>query len=321
MPPPPPPPVAGAKAAARYCEQNAKAVVIRRPLWEDKFPVHAAAQENRVDWLAALLPARRGRALPLRSSEAPVNRKDEDTWTPAHYACYYGHASILRELLLQGADVRAVNVNGCGLLQFAAGQGHEQCALLLLGAGADARHEDEDRNTPASLARQLRPSRWQLLEMLCLLCRDFLPVCAGSTCTCRGGGSCELRVVGFEPRRRHTLTAELRWPVESSQSMHVPEPDSEPEPEPEPEPQVLDPVALATTLLRPVRELKQLLCEEGAPGWAGLLEKHELAERIVMLQQQQDQDLAQQSGDDGSEEGVPPLLQAAAQGLAAALNA
>ena len=146
-PPPPPPPPLGKRSAPTYQEQNARAVVIRKPLWCDVNPVHAACQAGRLDLLCALLPARRGRRLPRRRSTAPVNKKDEDTWTPGHYACFYGHHAVLRELLLQGADFHAVNLNGCGLLQFAAGQGHLQCALLLLGAGADARHEDEDRNT------------------------------------------------------------------------------------------------------------------------------------------------------------------------------
>ena len=76
----------------------------------------------------------------------------------------------------QGADPNAVNLNGCGLLQFAAGVGHCACALLLLASGADARHEDEDRNTPASLAAQLRPAGWERVAALCLICRDFVPV-------------------------------------------------------------------------------------------------------------------------------------------------
>lgn len=177
-PPPPPPPAAGAFKAkgARYKEQNAKAVVLRKPLWEDKFPLHAAAQAGSRALVAELLPERRGRALPLRPAGAQVNVQDEDTWTAAHYACYYGHVDVLHELLLQGANPNSTNLNGCGLLQFAAGQGHEPCALLLLSAGADARHHDEDGNTPASLARQLRPERWAVLEVLCLLCRDFIPV-------------------------------------------------------------------------------------------------------------------------------------------------
>ena len=82
--------------------------------------------------LCALLPERRGRRLPTRGRDALVNRQDEDTWTASHYACYYGHAHVLEELLAQGADPAAVNLNGCGLLQFAAGQGHLCCALLLI---------------------------------------------------------------------------------------------------------------------------------------------------------------------------------------------
>eukprot|EP01047_Picozoa_sp_COSAG01_P030452 COSAG01_NODE_2125_length_8369_cov_17.028174_5_plen_110_part_00 len=106
-------------------------MVLRRQRWEDVYPLHAAAQAGSLPQLRQLLPRRRARALPVRN-HALVNVHDGDSWTAAHYACYYGHAMVLRELLHQGADPNSININGCGLLQFAAGQGHEQCALLLL---------------------------------------------------------------------------------------------------------------------------------------------------------------------------------------------
>jgi hypothetical protein len=285
--------------------------VLRKPLWEDNYPIHAAAAAGRLDLVRSLLPARRGRLLPTRGAEAMVNRKDDDTWTPSHYCCYYGHATVLRELLAQGADVSVTNLNGCGLLQFAAGQGHEQCAILLLQQNADARHTDEDHNTPSSLARQLRPAGWARLEILCLLCRDFLPLCAALdvTHTTWPAGGVEqqqprLRVVGFEPRRRNLLAASACWAMEAHGL------SAQPEPEPEPEPVTvssLDPAAVAAVLLRPVRELKEQLSEAGV-DWHGLLlvEKHELAEHLVAASASFAASHTSAERTRAHEEGVPP---------------
>lgn len=289
MPPPPPPapPVGGARVKSRYQEQNAKAVVLRKPLWEDKYPVHAASQNGRLDLLCALLPERRGRTLPTRGPDALVNRQDEDTWTASHYACYYGHAHVLKELLAQGADPGAVNLNGCGLLQFAAGQGHLHCALLLLDAGADARHEDEDRNTPASLARHLRPPGWQTLETLCLLCRSFSPIVEYSP----------LALLGFRVRSHQLLAMQSQWPKSAQKVgqgvLRACKSTSEPEPEPEVEPEP-PPAVVALLLTCPVRELKQRLATAGV-SCTGVVEKRELARMVASAEANSDVN-----------EGVPP---------------
>lgn len=285
-PPPPPPPAVGGRAIPRYQEQNAKAVVLRRPLWEDKFPVHAASQAGRMDLLRALLPQRRGRILPIRSPDALVNRKDEDTWTACHYACYYGHEHVLAELLAQGADPGAVNLNGCGLLQFAAGQGHLNCALLLLDAGADARHEDEDRNTPASLARHLKPPGWQVLEILCLLCRWFRPIVEFSP----------FAVKGLRSWSRQLLMAQPVWPANIQRirpMVHVHELAPEPE-APQASHSDLAPAIVASLLSCPVRELKQRLIVAGV-SCLGVVEKLDLARLVAIAE-----------ADAVVNEGVPP---------------
>ena len=138
-------------------------MVVRKPLWEDLYPVHAACMAGRLDvvrrWSASPLSSRPvfgpvaacsivccatgsstgeagscrsgrpqhrlhlpsyylARSLQFARSErynrlmwvltvrvcgcaGQVNLKDGDTWTPAHYACYYGQSDVLRELLLQ----------------------------------------------------------------------------------------------------------------------------------------------------------------------------------------------------------------------------
>jgi hypothetical protein len=195
---------------------------------------------------------------------------------------------VLKELLAQGADPAAVNLNGCGLLQFAAGQGHLHCALLLLDAGADARHEDEDRNTPASLARHLRPPGWQVLETLCLLCRVFSPVVEYSP----------LVVKGFRVRSRQLLTLQSEW-SESVQRVWQEELrvcEATPEPEPKPASAELEPppAIVASLLASPVRELKERLAVVGV-SCSGVVEKLELAHLVATAEANCDVN-----------EGVPP---------------
>jgi hypothetical protein len=319
--PPPPPPPASAHRAKTYKEQNAKAVVLRRPRWEDKFPVHARAQAGSRRLISELLPDRRGRALPRRPPGALVNLQDEDTWTPAHYACYYGHTDVLQELLLQGANPNSANLNGCGLLQFAAGQGHEQCALLLLQAGADARHQDEDRNTSASLARQLRPDRWQTLETLCLLARNLQPVLQLG-CEDDAGVLCIVALVGWtvltlRPCLPERSSPELDLPIDPSLASSAP-PESRRGPrsaagpcnlQPEPEPQLpislasIAPPELVQSMLR--RRIPALiaLLRAGNMAREGVVEKRELAHRAALVM------AAATAVGDGSEEILMKLFE------------
>eukprot|EP00753_Platysulcus_tardus_P015242 PLAT4939.2.p1 GENE.PLAT4939.2~~PLAT4939.2.p1 ORF type:complete len:259 (-),score=84.16 PLAT4939.2:76-822(-) len=92
-----------------------------------------------------------------------------DTYTALHYAAYRGDLPMVELLLAAGADVGAVNAEGCTAFYLACQQGHGEVALLLLKKGAaldstDSVHgfaalEVADRELLRMLAKQLRLTR------------------------------------------------------------------------------------------------------------------------------------------------------------------
>jgi ankyrin repeat protein len=76
----------------------------------------------------------------LRSAQ-PRDR-DEDGYTPLHYAAWCGATALCRRLLEGKADVNAANADGKTPLHFAAGYGHWETTALLLDHGAAANAAD-----------------------------------------------------------------------------------------------------------------------------------------------------------------------------------
>ncbi|XP_042299341.1 oxysterol-binding protein-related protein 1-like isoform X3 [Sceloporus undulatus] len=58
-------------------------------------------------------------------------------WTPLHLACYFGHTSVVKNLLEAGADVNVLNDMGDTPLHRAAFTGRKEVVLLLLESDAD----------------------------------------------------------------------------------------------------------------------------------------------------------------------------------------
>ncbi|XP_015276232.1 PREDICTED: oxysterol-binding protein-related protein 1 isoform X2 [Gekko japonicus] len=58
-------------------------------------------------------------------------------WTPLHLACYFGHTSVVRDLLKAGAEVNVLNDMGDTPLHRAAFTGRKEVAMLLLEYDAD----------------------------------------------------------------------------------------------------------------------------------------------------------------------------------------
>ena len=75
---------------------------------------HAAAQGGDVAKVKSILST-------SSDSKALVNSADDDTWTSAHYASWYGHLSVVEVLLQNGLNVNVINSNGSTPLHYATG--------------------------------------------------------------------------------------------------------------------------------------------------------------------------------------------------------
>ncbi len=101
--------------------------------------------------------------------------QDDDGWTAAHYAVYYGRTTLLDLLIYAGANANARTAPPAHttLLHLAAGCGAAGCALLLLRAGADPLARDGDGMVAAQLAATLRPPGHEALACTLAIARHF----------------------------------------------------------------------------------------------------------------------------------------------------
>ena len=77
---------------------------------------------------------------------ADVNAKDDNGWTPLHWAAVIGHKEVSEYLITMGADVNAAEtVSGMTPLHFAAAGDQKEIVELLLASGADVNAKDEPR--------------------------------------------------------------------------------------------------------------------------------------------------------------------------------
>ena len=67
-----------------------------------------------------------------------MNQRDLNGWTPLHCAAYSGTIETATALIRHGADVSAVNDEGCTPLQIAAQSGREGMVQVMVeGGGAE----------------------------------------------------------------------------------------------------------------------------------------------------------------------------------------
>uniref|UniRef100_A0A0B7AHT9 SOCS box domain-containing protein n=2 Tax=Arion vulgaris TaxID=1028688 RepID=A0A0B7AHT9_9EUPU len=93
---------------------------------EDKYPLHNAAREGRLDNLRTL----------LASKKYDVNKGTFELVRPLHEACLAGHFDCALLLIEYGANVNLTNIDGATALCDACSSGDIQCVRLLLQHGA-----------------------------------------------------------------------------------------------------------------------------------------------------------------------------------------
>ena len=83
---------------------------------------------------------------------ADVHAKDNNGWTPLHWASYRGNLKMAQLLIEKGADVHAKENKGWTPLHCASSKGHLEIAQLLLEKGADMHAKENKGWTPLHLA-------------------------------------------------------------------------------------------------------------------------------------------------------------------------
>ncbi|XP_058815705.1 DNA-binding protein RFXANK-like [Topomyia yanbarensis] len=80
-------------------------------------------------------------------AEKSVDTVDSNSYTPLHWACYYGQLSSAQILINCGADVNRQAIDMVTPLLLAAAGGHHEIVRLLLQKGANVNHMDVIGNT------------------------------------------------------------------------------------------------------------------------------------------------------------------------------
>jgi DNA repair exonuclease SbcCD ATPase subunit len=88
----------------------------------------------------------------LLEEGAGVNVKNENGWTPLHWATRNGHADAARVLLDKGAHMNAKNNCGSTPLHLASHLGRVEVAYVLLDRGADLNTKNDSGKTPLDVA-------------------------------------------------------------------------------------------------------------------------------------------------------------------------
>ncbi|KAG6622778.1 Serine/threonine protein Kinase [Phytophthora cinnamomi] len=133
---------------------------------------HDAASNIWTIWYASQYgKLERVRSILDRNAVASIDVQEFRTrWSPLHFACRYGHSSVVELLVARGANVDLPDWQGNTPLHLAAGWGDLQCVTLVLEGGADVRRKNVNNNTPLDLAISLFRK-----DHVCLL-KDWKPL-------------------------------------------------------------------------------------------------------------------------------------------------
>ncbi|KAL3662618.1 hypothetical protein V7S43_012470 [Phytophthora oleae] len=98
----------------------------------------------------------RVRSLLDRNAVSSVDVQEFRTrWSPLHFACRYGHSSLVAFLVARNANVDLQDWQGNTPLHLAAGWGDLECITLVLEGGADVRQTNNAGQTPLDVAVSL----------------------------------------------------------------------------------------------------------------------------------------------------------------------
>ena len=95
---------------------------------------------------------------------ADVNAKDDNGWTPLHWAAGIGHKEVSEYLITMGADVNAKTSLGSTPLHGAAMGGHKEIAERLIAKGTDVNAQSEKGRTPLDWATE--KNRTEVADLL-----------------------------------------------------------------------------------------------------------------------------------------------------------
>jgi len=91
----------------------------------------------------------------LLSAGAEVNSRNAGGKTPLHLAVEKNRIRVVNELIVRGADVNATDkLNNDSVLHYAVTNERWECITALVEAGADARVQNDSKETPADLAER-----------------------------------------------------------------------------------------------------------------------------------------------------------------------
>ncbi len=117
------------------------------------YPLHQAVKCNDLPSVERLL------------QDHDVNERDDDKYTPLMKAAARDNGEVLKLLLEKKADVNLADKRwGQTALHFAAFEGSDDCARMLVNHGANVNLRDRDNDTPVMLA--IRFHRDDIAQML-----------------------------------------------------------------------------------------------------------------------------------------------------------
>jgi ankyrin repeat protein len=96
----------------------------------------------------AIIGREADKAISIIKKGAEINDRDNNKWTPLHYAAYYNITEVVLELIDKKAYINAVNNIGLTPLHYACKHGNTKAAIALIENGADIKMKDAYDLTP-----------------------------------------------------------------------------------------------------------------------------------------------------------------------------